>query len=392
LNIPLHIKILLVFLAGAVLLLLSTWLTVASGRAYLESEARLSRLNQARLLMTEILSTVQDVETGERGYALTGKPAYLAPYERAVVLLPDKLAEARGLLTAAGEDKTALDAMAERARSLQDDAQRIVAARRADGLPAAQALMAGDAGKRAMDEIRAQIGAVDDSLAQKLRAESERQRQSIDAGVRNAWLLGALVSALFLAAYIVIVRDMRERSRLWNALKREATHDPLTQLPNRKFFADWLGYALAQARRDNAHIGLLYIDLDGFKTVNDDHGHKAGDAALAEIAARFRSAAREGDVLASLGGDEFALAAMHAKDGRELAALGERLLRTLDSPREPLRCPVRLTASIGIAFFPDDAEDVPSLVAAADAAMYAAKRGGKNQVAFYATAEVIAPA
>ena len=78
---------------------------------------------------------------------------------------------------------------------------------------------------------------------------------------------------------------------------------------------------------------------------------------------------------------------MHARDGRELAALGERLLRTLDNPHEPLRCPVRLGASIGIAFFPDDAEDVPSLVAAADAAMYAAKRGGKNRIAFYATAE-----
>ena len=104
-------------------------------------------------------------------------------------------------------------------------------------------------------------------------------------------------------------------------------------LPNRRFFLEWLGYTLAQARRDGKEIALLYIDLDGFKAVNDRHGHRRGDAVLAAIAERLRATKREGDVLARIGGDEFALAAPNARDGRELAALGERLLASLTERR-----------------------------------------------------------
>ena len=129
----------------------------------------------------------------------------------------------------------------------------------------------------------------------------------------------------------------------------------------------------------------MFIDLDGFKAVNDRYGHDAGDALLVEISRRFRHTVRESDLLARVGGDEFALIAPKAKDGSELGQLAQRLLNALShaSARPVAGEPVG--ASIGIALFPDDAEDLPGLVAAADAAMYAAKRAGKNRFAFYGT-------
>ena len=135
---------------------------------------------------------------------------------------------------------------------------------------------------------------------------------------------------------------------------------------------------MAQARRDGAPLALLFLDLDGFKAVNDRHGHKAGDELLVEIARRFRQTVRESDVLARLGDDEFALLAPNAKDGRELAHVAQRLLRTLDDPGQPALSDHSVSASIGVAFFPEDATDVQGLFAAADAT--------KNRSAFYATA------
>jgi diguanylate cyclase (GGDEF)-like protein len=195
-------------------------------------------------------------------------------------------------------------------------------------------------------------------------------------------VVAASVLLLLLTGGVVwfALSERYRRIQLARTLEREANHDPLTRLPNRRFFLEWLSYALAGARREGSEIALLYIDLDGFKAVNDRHGHRRGDAVLAEIAERLRSTKREGDVLARLGGDEFALAATKAREGRELAVLGERILGALAQCKA---ADVPLGASIGIAFFPDDADDVPGLLAAADAAMYAAKRAGRNRIKFH---------
>jgi diguanylate cyclase (GGDEF)-like protein len=156
----------------------------------------------------------------------------------------------------------------------------------------------------------------------------------------------------------------------------------LTQLANRRSFKDALELALAEARRDGSHLGLLFLDLDGFKTVNDQHGHDTGDSLLVEIARRFGQSMRESDLLGRMGGDEFALMAPHAKDGQELAQLAQRLLRSLVDPNQPRLSEHPIGASIGIALFPTHAADLRGLMAAADAAMYEAKRAGKNRIAF----------
>jgi diguanylate cyclase (GGDEF)-like protein len=219
------------------------------------------------------------------------------------------------------------------------------------------------------------------------RAEAARaQLQSHYEGTIRLLALGVLLGAILLVIlYAAIARELRERRHLVERIRREADHDDLTQLPNRRFFTQWLGYALAQARREGRTLGLLSIDIDGFKAVNDSAGHEAGDALLTKIALRFAGLKRDSDVLARIGGDEFVLGAVGAEDGRDLARLAERLL---DSLADRSLSSVPIGASIGIAFFPDDASDPPGLLASADAAMYAAKRAGKNRVMFSAVAGI----
>jgi diguanylate cyclase (GGDEF)-like protein len=244
-------------------------------------------------------------------------------------------------------------------------------------LPVSESVRTSDA-IAALAELRAM-------LAVSATAAAEAALKDVERAHGISLTAGLLMTSATIGAIAFILAQYRRRRRMALRLEREANHDPLTLLPNRRFFLEWLGYALAQARRDGTELAVLYIDLDGFKAVNDRHGHRRGDAVLAALAERLRASKRESDLLARIGGDEFALAVPKARDGREVAALGERLLAALSDPSQPKLADVPLGASIGIAFFPDDATDVPGLIAAADAAMYAAKRSGKNRMTFHAT-------
>lgn len=174
--------------------------------------------------------------------------------------------------------------------------------------------------------------------------------------------------------------NQAELQRAKDAAVFESLNDPLTGLPNRKLLMDTLS-SLVSVTHDNAGmIALLYLDLDGFKLVNDSLGHTVGDALLVQVAARLRSWMREGDMLARLGGDEF-VAIMHAIHAREEAImLAEKLLEDVSSAFEVKGHHLAVGASIGISVFPDDAANAEELIQRADSAMYVGKREGKNRV------------
>ncbi len=182
------------------------------------------------------------------------------------------------------------------------------------------------------------------------------------------------------------VRSERRRTELAAQFDIQANHDLGTGLPNRRFFAEWLSYAIAHARRERGHVGVLFIAISGTTTVSELHGRDATDALLIEIARRFRAASREGDLFARLGATEFALATPNARDGRQLALLAQRLRDQLNETSQPPLADTPIGASIGIAFFPEDANDSAGIMAAANAAMYAARRAGRNHLAFNALA------
>lgn len=180
-----------------------------------------------------------------------------------------------------------------------------------------------------------------------------------------------------------VVRDITEEKAWANQLHRLAHHDPLTGLPNRLVFEERLEGALALARRNHSRIALVFIDLNGFKAINDSLGHAAGDQVLRTTASRLQDALRNADSLARLGGDEFVAVLEGLSAERppedEARVIAQRLLAPLDAPIRLGDTLQRVGVSLGIALFPDHAQTRDQLIHAADLAMYEAKRSGDNQ-------------
>lgn len=193
------------------------------------------------------------------------------------------------------------------------------------------------------------------------------------------------------AAYGFILRfqDVTEREiekqRLNNEVRRvgELAHsDPLTGLANRLLFEQRLREALYSASTQNLRLALLFIDLDGFKAVNDDLGHAAGDEVLKAVAARLRDAVRDGDTVARFGGDEFAVLLTDIRQDASVEALGRRLLTAIARSIPIANQQRQVGASIGVSLYPDHGDNGALLMERADQAMYAVKRGGKNGIRF----------
>jgi diguanylate cyclase (GGDEF)-like protein len=148
-------------------------------------------------------------------------------------------------------------------------------------------------------------------------------------------------------------------------------------------FSALLEQALRSAKRYERKLAVLFIDLDGFKAVNDRLGHEAGDSILKQVAARFREAVRESDVVVRLGGDEFVVLAQNLSDRDGVRAIAQKILGAAVLPVQVAEQECRISASIGIGVFPDDGDSEQLLMKNADRAMYAAKREGKNAFRFY---------
>ena len=192
----------------------------------------------------------------------------------------------------------------------------------------------------------------------------------LDAGNNERYALG-------------ITRDITERKRAEDRLSYLAHHDVLTDLPNRTLFNDRLSQAMIEAHRHGRRVGVLLLDLDRFKNINDTLGHEAGDRLLQAVARRLRQSVRQGDTVARLSGDEFAivLADMgHADDGGRVA---QKIVQAFVDAFHVGEREFHVTASIGITIYPSDGESIEGLLRNADAAMYRAKDAGRNTYQFY---------
>jgi len=182
--------------------------------------------------------------------------------------------------------------------------------------------------------------------------------------------------------FVSFGRDATERSREFERLAHAATHDSLTDLPNRSLFLDRLGQALRHAARRAEEVTLAIMDIDDFRDANSRYGHLGGDAVLQAIAARTAASVREADTVARIGGDEFALILVGAAEPQAAGVLA----KIVAANAVPVRygdAEIRATVSVGASGYPRDAQEMEALRRQADAAMYAAKAAGGNRYLFY---------
>jgi diguanylate cyclase (GGDEF)-like protein/PAS domain S-box-containing protein len=178
-------------------------------------------------------------------------------------------------------------------------------------------------------------------------------------------------------------RDITDRKRAEEQVQFLAYYDILTGLPNRTLFRDRLATALAGARRENCKLALLFLDLDGFKIINDSLGHSVGDLLLQEVADRLRKWGREQDTVARLGGDEFLITLTQVRDLSDVAVAAERLMDVMATAFVVQGHSLNVSCSVGVSIFPEHGTDCETLIKNADAAMYGAKDRGRNNFRFF---------
>jgi len=225
-----------------------------------------------------------------------------------------------------------------------------------------------------------------------LLVETERTGFSVIAVVTVAML----ILYLFLLAIVrradrLLAQETRERQIQQARIQQLAYYDGITGLPNRAMFLDLLQHAIDRAKRSRCLLGLMFIDIDRFKAVNDRFGHSAGDRVLAEVARRVSSCVRDADTVCRIGGDEFTVILENLSSPEMASAVARRILQSFARSVSVEQGPAEVTVSIGCALLADGSQEMDRLVRDADAAMYRAKELGRNRYVFHGDARTVEP-
>jgi diguanylate cyclase (GGDEF)-like protein len=366
-----------------VVLVLMIALFLVEAQQIIRGEAVQQRISNVLPPLRELLSDLQDGETGQRGFLISENPAYLEPYLRARRDVDVHLEQVRAATPADDADHHGrLDRLAalknEKFAELAKSIELVQAGRRGEAI----ALLRADRGRHLMNEARVLL----DGMIDELKAERTAINADIQMAVRRAMYIltcvGLLLAVAVAMATRLLLNVVEANVALSARLENEATHDSLTGLANRRLLYEWLPPLLLQAKRRGSAVAVLFIDLDGFKQINDRLGHAAGDAVLILVAQRAATVLRSADLLARLGGDEFAVVVADAGTPADLEILAQRLLAAISQPLPADFQGLGIGASIGVARFPDHGDDADAIVSRADDAMYAAKHAGKGCVRF----------
>ena len=348
--------------------------------------------NERALRMQRTVSSLEAIrfqsfaiDSSERNYVITGRESELTPYRAGIVEIE---AEVAYLADRRAEDPELAQRFSELsalARAYVADERKIVEARRLLGEPAAKEL------------VKAHFGGVNhDRLLQityQLLVSARKQMETLEAvqidyGDKVRRLTLALISAagfILVFLYASLRRLSREQRAAQARFVHQATHDSLTGLRNRRAVMAHIDSKLADHEQEASlgGFGLLLLDLDGFKAINDNLGHDAGDALLKTVASRIEAALRDSDYAARLGGDEFLIVIPQVSDRETAERIGNKLIEMIRTPYLLTGQQTMVTVSIGISMFPGDGSDRETLMKCADVALYEAKRAGRDQLCFY---------
>jgi diguanylate cyclase (GGDEF)-like protein len=361
-----------IILCGIVMLLARVQVADLMERAeFLTAEQELisSELLQLRNLQDALL----DLEATERGFLLSANERYLASRDASQRDFTAALARLRVLFHDNRDALARVDELGQLGKAKQSTLDDAIRQRRDSGLDAALAVTESDADKQATARFRERMTALVTWLNRLRTAAAEEQLALSHSLILIGRYTIALILLLVGVAIGFLTLSIRRLEETQRQREREAMHDALTGLPNRRYLGEWLDIALAAAARNQQQLALLYFDLDGFKAVNDRFGHAAGDRVLQVIAVRLRGAVRASDFVARLGGDEFIAVLPDVRPMPALAALLERLHETIAEAAIPELGDGDVTASIGIAMYPDNGKDAAELLTFADREMYRIK-------------------
>jgi len=375
-------KVLYAFVLGLLLLILSGLLALYEVHGLLASESRRMQLHHAEMTTEQLLSALQDAETGQRGYLLTGIPSYLQPYYEARLHLREIDQQVHAALRSEPRYAGELADIDRLTRLKLAELEATVARRSQGGLNAALPDVLTGNGKVLMDRIRADLASIQLGLQAQISAIKLSQGQRMTRAWTSLLALSLLLALVQGVVYVLVVRELREKRRLKGRLREHLGLDTLTGLPTGALLIEWIRYSLAQARRDGSHVALLRLNLDEFRIVNARLGEAEGDCALIEVTRRLLTTARSSDVVARLHGDEFAVLMPGLLAAEEAAVFAQRLIDAFSLPLLPSLQEQHIGASIGIALFPQDGVTPIDLLAAAEQAQLAAKAAGKNRHQF----------
>ena len=368
-------RILIPLIIAVIILCASmTWLFIAMYQLVYFSEQK-DQVDRQRYDLAALGKAITNAESGQRGYLLTGHTLFLSAVEQGRKETTDVIARIDQEAAGFGEVHAELQKLKQLVRQKFDSMDQGIQVQLRAGTYAAHLSLSKDKGHELMRRINVLLYKIDGTLAQLRTAFEQEIRERMIAAV-----IGAL---LFSYRHTTqLLEQVLQSQAVTKKLSHQADHDLLTDLPNRRSVYEHLDNIYALARHDSKPFAIFFMDLDGFKQVNDQYGHEMGDALLVEVANMFSRVLRQTDFLARQGGDEFVLVVGSYLYRQELVQLAQRLIQLFSSPVMVRNHALNIGVSIGIAEYPHHGKQVKQLLHAADKAMYASKKKGKNCYSF----------
>jgi diguanylate cyclase (GGDEF)-like protein len=366
--VALYAMLVLGLLAAAAAFIYEARVIVADGVSEDRAFAVLSSTSRA-------LDDLQDAETGQRGYLLTRSADYLQPYLRGSRDIDQALNQMSDAVAGDSESMRIVRQIDVVQRHKLAELARTIDLARGGERIEAMALVETDEGKREMDTLRAYFDRLIDIWQTRRHAAANDVRQRVVFGGGALAIFAVFLGGLIAYALVVQQRAFANIRAYSEAMNREAGCDPLTSLPNRRRLLSAIDILAARRDIEGLKVALFYLDVDGFKRVNDVLGHSAGDTFLRRLAKWLSAAVRREDMLVRVGGDEFVVLLTDYSDDEQLCALARRLIEQVQAVAQAeFAGRFEIGLSIGIATYPDRVNNVRELIDVADAAMYRAKR------------------
>jgi diguanylate cyclase len=378
-------RILIPLIIAAIILCASmAWLFVAMYQLVYFSEQK-DLVDRQRYDIVALGKAITNAESGQRGYLLTGHTLFLDTFEQGRMDTQTVIASFEKQSVGFDEVHSELEQLKQLVHKKFYALDQNIQVQLHAGSYAAHLSLSKDQGRELMKQINDLLNKVDDTL-EKLRTNFEQEiRERMIAAVVGAIFLCILIICVLVFSYrntTQLLGQMLKSQAVTKKLTHQADHDLLTDLPNRRSVNDHLQSIYQLARHDSKPFAIFFMDLDGFKHVNDQYGHEVGDALLIEVANMFRKVLRQTDFLARQGGDEFVLVVSTYLYRMELVQLAQRLIQLFARPVLVRDIPLNIGVSIGIAEYPRHGKQVKQLLHAADKAMYVSKKNGKNSYSF----------